>query len=273
MTKTEREQRELMVNLGLPDFETWQQCSDRQRKMARRFKNADEQSPQKLDWEECEPEFCACSPCLDGCWFASRHHRYQMITQAHDLFTTQTGDLSFVTVAHPKLELPVGTLDQANIDAARQWLYRRLKQLGTSVIAVGGFEASLNVNLDGTTRWAGHVHLVVAGSDKPSLKRALQIEQHHRSRSYSRPVDVRDVDNLARRLGYSLKRIAKRRVAYIDGQGRQNRNQANLHSLEQREFDNWLLGLLVGDRTILIGCRAHGNQLRLVNGTADHKKT
>jgi hypothetical protein len=273
MTENERDQRLLMADLGLPDFETWEQCEERQKQMARRFKNADELRPRKLDWEECEPEACACSPCRDGCWFASRHDRYQMITEAHRLFTTQSTDLAFVTVAHPKWELPVGNLDQANINAARQWLYRRFKQLSTTVIAVGGFEASLNVNLDGTTYWAGHVHLVVAGSDKPSLRKALQIEKHHRLRPFSRPVDVRDVDNLGRRVGYSLKRIAKRRVAYIDGQGRQNRNQCNLHSSEQREFDNWLLDLLIGDRTILIGCRAHGGQLRLVNGHDQHRKT
>jgi hypothetical protein len=191
-----------------------------------------------------------------------------MITEAHRLFTTQTGDLHFVTVAHPKWELPVGNLDQANINAVRQWLYRRFKRLDTTVTAVGGFEASMNVDLDGTSTWAGHVHLVVAGSDKPSLKKTLQIEKHYRSRPFSRPVEVRDMDNLGRRLGYSLKRIARRRVAYIDGQGRQNRNQANLSSSEQREFDGWLLGLRTGDRTILIGCRSHGGQLRLVNGHA-----
>jgi hypothetical protein len=265
-SRREQEQRELMADLGLRDFETWQQCGDRQRQMARRFQNADRQRSINWIWERCEPDACACTLCKDGCWFASRHHRYQMITEAHRVFTTQTGDLHFVRVAHPKWELPVGNLHQANINAVRQWLYRRFKQLDTTVTAVGGFEASLNVDLDGTSYWAGHVHLVVAGSDKPSLKKALQIEKHYRSRPYSRPVDVRDVDNLARRLGYSSKRIARRRVAYIDGQGRQNRNKANLSSSEQREFDGWLLGLSVGDRTILIGCRSHGGQLRLVNG-------
>jgi hypothetical protein len=256
-----------MSDLGLPDFETWQQCSDRQDLMLRRIEAADERRP--LDWETCDPDSCDCTRCRDGCWFASRRHRYQTITEAHRLLSSQTSPLWFVTVAHPKWELPVGNLDQANIKAVRQWLYRRFKQLGTHVIAVGGFEASLNVDLDGTSTWAGHVHLVVAGSDKMTLQKKLQIEKHHLSRPFARPVDVRHVDNLGRRLGYSLKRIAKGRVAYIDGQGRQNRNQSNLSSSEQREFDGWLLGLRTGERTILIGCRAHGNQLRLVNGHND----
>jgi hypothetical protein len=273
LTENEHEERVLMANLGLPDFETWEQCAERQKQMVRRLQNVDRRRSQNFDWPHCGPDACACSPCLDGCWFSSRRHRYQMITEAQRLFSTQKTVLHFVSVAHPKWELPVGNLNQANIKAVQQWLYRRLKQLGTTVVAVGGFEVSLNVDLDGTSCWAGHVHLVIAGSDKPTLKKALQIEKHYRSRPHSRPVDVRDVDNLGRRLGYSLKRIARRRVAYIDDQGRQNRNQVNLHSSDQREFDAWLLGLRVGDRTILIGCRAHGNQLRLVNGYEQHPKT
>jgi hypothetical protein len=192
-----------------------------------------------------------------------------MIKGAHSLLSNQPGDLHFVTITHPRWELPVGKLAEANIPAVRQWLYRRFKKLDASVIAVGGFEASLNIELDGSSTWAGHVHLVVAGSNRPSLKKAFQIERHYRVKPYLRPVDIRDVGNLGRQLGYSLKRIARRRVAYMDGQGRQNRNQANLSSSEQREFDRWLLGLLVGARTILIGCRAHGSRLRLIKGSRE----
>jgi hypothetical protein len=267
--RRDRGQRKVMSKVGLPDFETVQQCSERQRLIARRFERAGELQ-HEMDWGECEPGFCAATPCREGCWFASRHHRYQMITEGHRLLSDQPGDLHFVTITPPKWELPVGQLAEANIPAVRQWLYRRFKKLGSGVMAVGGFEASLNVELDGTSTWAGHVHLVVAGSEKATLKKAFQIEKHHRSRPYLRPVDVRAVDDLGRQLGYSLKRIARRRVAYIDGQGRQNRNQSNLTSSEQREFDGWLLGLAVGARTILIGCRAHGRRLRLVNGTSGY---
>jgi hypothetical protein len=262
--RRDRKQRKAMAKAGLPDFETVQQCRERQQKMARRSERAGELH-QLAGSEECEPDFCAAAPCRDGCWFASRRHRYQMITEAHRLLSDQPGDLLFATITHPKWELPVGKLAKANIPAVRQWLYRRFKNLGTNVIAVGGFEASLNVELDGTSTWAGHVHLVVGGSDRASIKTAFQIEKHYRVKSYLRPVDIRDVGCLGRQLGYSLKRIARRRVAYIDGQGRQNRNQSNLTSSEQREFDGWLLGLPVGARTILIGCRAHGKRLRLVN--------
>jgi hypothetical protein len=263
--RRDRKRRKVMAEVGLPDFETVQQCRERQQKMARRFERAGDLQHDNA-WQECEPKFCAATPCRDGCWFASRRHRYQMITEGHRLLSNQPGDLLFATITHPKWELPIGKLAEANIPAVRQWLYRRFKRLGSGVIAVGGFEVSLNIELDGTTTWAGHVHLVVAGTDRQSLKKAFQIEKHYRSRPYLRPVDVRAVDDPGRQLGYSLKRIARRRVAYMDGQGRQNRNQSNLTSSEQREFDGWLLGLEVGARTILIGCRAHGSRLRLVNG-------
>jgi hypothetical protein len=36
----------------------------------------------------------------------------------------------------------------------------------------------LNVDLNGKRYWAGHVHLVVSGSDKPPLQKVLQIEKH-----------------------------------------------------------------------------------------------
>jgi hypothetical protein len=263
-SRRDRRQSKVMAKLGLPDFETARECSERQQQMARRFERAGELH-HLSEWTECEPKLCAATPCRDGCWFASRRHRYQMITQGHRLLSNQPGELLFVTITHPKWEVPVGALNKANIPAVRQWLYRRFKRLSTSAIAIGGFEASLNVELDGTSAWAGHVHLVVAGTDKVTLKKAFQIEKHYRSKPYLRPVDVRAVADLGRQLGYSLKRIARRRVAYIDGQGRQNRNQTNLSSSEQREFDGWLLGLPAGARTILIGCRAHGTKLRLVN--------
>jgi hypothetical protein len=216
-------------------YETVQQCSERQQQMARRFERAGELQDD-ADWQECEPKFCAATPCRDGCWFASRRHRYQMITEGPPAAERSTGGPAFRHHHPPEVGVADGELDEANIPAVTQWLYRRFKRLGPGVIAVGGFEASLNIELDGTSTWAGHVHLVIAGSDRQSLKKAFQIEKHYRSKPYLRPVDVRAVDDLGRQLGYSFKRIARRRVAYIDGQGRQNRNQSNLSSSEQLQL-------------------------------------
>jgi hypothetical protein len=112
--RRDRKRRKVMTKLGLPDFETVQQCSERQQKMARRFARADELQHDAA-WLECEPGSCAATPCCDGCWFASRDHRYQMITEGHRLLSNQPGDLLFVTITHPKWEKPVGQLAEANI--------------------------------------------------------------------------------------------------------------------------------------------------------------
>jgi hypothetical protein len=44
-----------MARLGLPDFETWEQCAERQGKMAKRFQNAGEQLAGDGDWQRCGP--------------------------------------------------------------------------------------------------------------------------------------------------------------------------------------------------------------------------
>jgi hypothetical protein len=135
------------------------------------------------------------------------------------------------------------------------------------VIAIGGFEVSENEDLDGRRYWAGHLHLIVAGTSRHTLKRALAIQSQYRQRPYCRPVDIRQPGaNLGQRLGYCLKRVFKRRVAYIDGQGRQNRNELPLRLKQQIELDQWLLNLPLGARTILIGCRMHGNRLCVFKG-------
>jgi hypothetical protein len=114
--RRERQRRKIMAKLGIPDFETLQQYRERQQKMVRRFERAAELQ-HYAEWQECEPGFCAPTPCRDGCWFASRDHRYRMITQGHRLLSNQPGDLLFATITHPKWELPIGKLADANIPA------------------------------------------------------------------------------------------------------------------------------------------------------------
>jgi hypothetical protein len=114
--RRDRKRCKVMAKLGLPDFETVQRCRERQQQMARRFERAGELQ-HDADRAECEPNFCAATPCREGCWFASRRHPYHMITEGDRLPSDQPGDLHFVTITHPKCELPVGQLAEANIPA------------------------------------------------------------------------------------------------------------------------------------------------------------
>jgi hypothetical protein len=96
--RRERRQREVMAKVGLADFETVQQCSERQQKMARLSERGGELQ-HHAEWQECEPDFCAASPCRDGCWFGTGGHRNQMITEGHRLLSDQPGDLMFAGIA------------------------------------------------------------------------------------------------------------------------------------------------------------------------------
>lgn len=254
--------RSKMNAIGLPAFETPAQCVRRNHQMFRRLQNHEATPPEFINRIQLDP-LPADDDDLgyDGNWFASRGYRALLIPQAYDLLRDHPGPHFFATIAHPKWELPVGQLKSANIDAATQWLGRRLQRLPSPVLVVGGFEASLRVELNGDMYWAGHLHLVIAGAGEEELKTALKIEQRYWKRKHAKPVKVVPIGNLTERLGYSTKRIVKRAVAYIGTNGRQQRRELPLTAKHQIEFDSWLLGLPAGSRTVLFGCRLHHGQL------------
>jgi hypothetical protein len=205
-----------MTAIGLPDFETAPECILRNQKTRRRLQHHEETPAELVSRIEFDPLPADDSNAVgfDGDWLASRRYRAMLIPQAYDLLKDHPGPLFFVTIAHPKWEVPVGQLEDANIDAAKQWLGRRLQRLPYPVIAVGGFEASLRVELNGETYWAGHLHLVIAGAGEEELKAALKIERRYRNRKHSKPLKVEPIGTLVKRLGYCTKRIVKRSVAY-----------------------------------------------------------
>jgi hypothetical protein len=170
-----------LVSLGLEDFESLDDCLRRNKQMLARLQRAGMPSDlwQKFYGSAIERQ----ERCFDGDWLASRGHRTVLIPQAYRLFRGHDGPLHFVTIVHPKWELPVGGLNDANVAAARQWLHRRLQRLPFPVIVVGGYEASLRVELNGVTYWAGHLHLVIAGADVDELKTILKIEKRYRKRN------------------------------------------------------------------------------------------
>lgn len=255
-------ERRQMASLGLPEFETVDECVQRNRKMLRRLEKRGTArsgysrvrgSASAIDDRGCH---------RDGDWLASRRFRLGLIPQAHSLFSKHPGPTFFVTLAHPRWEIALGKLKDAKIAAAKQWMYRRLRRLEHPVIIVGSYEASISVELDDSIFWAGHFHFIIAGASEGQLKAALKIEKKYRKRKYARPLAVDPIGNLAKRLGYSTKRIGKRGVAYIGKNGRQQRRKLPLSGQEQIEFDRWLLGIPAGSRTFLFGCRQHHGKLR-----------
>ena len=134
--------------------------------------------------------------------------------------------------------------------------------IGRGLIVVGGYEASIRVELTGETYWAGHVHIVTAGANKEELKLALKIQSHYLTRPNAKPVTVAPLGCLGKRLGLFNEAGVSTLGCYVGNNGRQQRRQLPLNTREQIEFDQWLLGLSSGSRTILLGCRLHNGNLR-----------
>ena len=249
-----------LAEIGLDDFETCEECSERNNKMFKRLYPSSH--PRRGIVAHGRRQVYEPIIYADGDWLASREHRLNLIPQAYDLLSAHRGPLYFATIAHPRWQVPLDQLAKANIAAALQWLRRRTGGI-SDLIVVGGFEPSVRVELIGAPCWSGHLHLVVAGVERPMLRSALRLQPHLRHRG-ARPVTVEDVVCLARCLGYATKRIGTRSVAYVGENGRQQRRNLPLNTEEQNEFDRWLLGLPLGSRTILMGCRLHNGKLRKV---------
>jgi hypothetical protein len=278
ISKRDRELHEEMAGLGLSDFETVQQCNERQEQMIARLRQAEYEAGDRRDLRQCEPDWCACEHCVDGCWQATRNRRYGEITSGYKILKRHTGNLFEVCVVHPLWQRDVGHLQDISINAARQWLERRLRNLGPDVTAIGSFEVSLNRELDGSEHWAGHMHLIVAHDDERALKKALRLEKRHRSDANDVPVKVRLVTNVGRQLGYALKRLVEERRAYRGKRnGRQQRRSLPPAPDHWAEHDAWLLSISKGARTIAIGCTRTGSKLHLrrrsaVDATRNRRK-
>ncbi len=251
----------LMVELGLPNFETYSECVTRNDRMFRRLRRRGILESLLSDCYDC------CDLGVEGDWLASRRFRLNLLPQACELLREHSANLLFVTIAHPLWETPIGALSDTNINAAQQWLRRRIGNIRRSIMVIGGYEPSVSVSLTGETVWAGHLHLVISGAEKNEIKAVLRIAKKYPRPKNTKLVTIEPIGNLAKRLGYSTKRLTKRGIAYLGENGRQQRRKLPLTTQEQIEFDCWLLDLPVGSRTALIGCRLHNQKLRKTNRT------
>jgi hypothetical protein len=206
----------------------------------------------------CEPDWCPHALCWDACHFAARNRRLKEIVSAHALLTAHGGPLVDISLVDPSWQRRIGDLHSSNIPAARQKIYRRLKEI-PDLIAIGSFEACVNTELDGSQHWAMGLHAIAAGATKEDLRRALKLPAATRLR-HRRPLVLGDVGNLGRQLAYALKHFVEERRAYRNpSNGRIQRRHLPLPSHLWLEHDAWLASLPSGARTIAIGCeRRHG---------------
>jgi len=197
-----------MAELGIPDFETPHDCAKRQEKMVTRLAaRAKGRVLQRL--AQCMASECDSEPCSGACHFAMRRHRLALIPAAHDLFQKR-GRKHQVNIVHPSWRKRYKHLNRASPETAKQWVRRRLEKLDGKILAVGSFEVTLNVELDGTRHWAGEIVMIVAGATKRELKRVLELRPADKKRlqPQAKPMQILRVRDLGRQLGYANKRIS-----------------------------------------------------------------
>ena len=251
-----------MAKLGIPDFETPKDCAKRQEKMIRRMAGTlDEKLLRNL--RRCTARECYQEPCSGVCHFAMRRHRLAIIQQACELFDEEEEKYQ-VNIVHPSWTQP--HLDEARPEAAKQWVRRRLEKLGRPIRAVGSFEVTLNVELDGTRHWAGEVVMIIAGARKEHIASVLKLRTRDKKRlqPHAKPIKFSSVENFARQIGYANKRYLEQRIAYIDGQGRQNRKHWPLDVSDGDAADAWLAGMGIFDRDFHVGCGWRAGKLALL---------
>lgn len=257
-SRARRHQLPTVQTLGLTDFETKAECRRRNQAMKDRL---DRVWSDLRAGEALALDYLGSPNNFEGDWLTSRAYRRNLIPQAVVLLLAGPEPLHFVTFSHPAWRTELGQLRDFSIEAAKQRIARALRRLPGSPLLIGGLEVSIGVDLNQKALWEPHLHGVVCGVEADALREALAIEPQHRLIKHDRPLLIEPVGDLPRRLAYSLKRVAKRRIAYIGTNGRQQRRKLPLTTSEQNELDRWLLGMPVGSRTFLIGCRLQGRDL------------
>jgi hypothetical protein len=201
--------------------------------------------------------------CNGACYRAQRAYRLGLLPQALSLLS-DCETLHFVTLASPHWRRPVGQIHTVRPDAIKQWLRRRLLRTQPATIAIGGIEVSFNVERDGSTSWAPHVHMIVANVSAAAIKSAFATDRFTALKSKSeKPLRVEPVTDLGKQLGYCVKGHVVERVAYIGSHGRQTRKTNRLRADLLAEYDRWLAASNVADRLILIGVRWYPTDQRL----------
>src|SRR3954451_14699721 len=93
--KQHRAEQAQMAALGIPDFETTDDCSRRQTQMIRALTRLGVKAITQL--QDCDGSDCAPgTSCREACHHAMRRQRLNLIPQGHDLLAQHPGPLASV---------------------------------------------------------------------------------------------------------------------------------------------------------------------------------
>jgi hypothetical protein len=116
--------------------------------------------------------------CSAACHFGEYRQLLELILPAQGLLNACGKPLWFVTVIDPRYFCEVGQLANLSINAMQQWLRRRIAKIEVEfgpVCALGGIEASFEIDDDNVGSWGPHFHFALASdAPRPELRRLLR---------------------------------------------------------------------------------------------------
>lgn len=243
----------------LPGFETVEQCQTRQGRMLKLMTGHGVVVSRSM--RRCTSRQCAKETCPDACHFATRKARLVDIKAGVSLFESLEPPLRFISLVRDAWVQDVGQLAQFDLDEAKAWVKRRIAETN-AVAGIFAIEATLNADTTGEVYWAVGVHGLVAGATRDEVFTAIREKS---TRRFYRPLVVQPVNNIARQLGYLLKRFPQERRQYRGRNGRLARKLVPLRPDHQVEFDTWLMSLEVGERMFLLRCRRTEDGFALIH--------
>jgi hypothetical protein len=133
-----------------------------------------------------------------------------------------------VTVALPRWECSethLASVSPTKITRKIREGYQHLREQGVNAAVFGIVEVAGLLEVDGgTLSWQPHAHIISAGATSSELRNAYSARKRKRGEK-SRPVHVKDLEDLFRAFSYSLKCVDLRYNEYLnDGETRRRRN-------------------------------------------------
>lgn len=207
----------------------------------------------------CLPH-CICSApetCREVCLLGKWKHRADIIAKAYDKLIDEADTALLLTVVRESWGQELGNLNRLKPETPQRWLQRRLEHL-PGLRGIAHVDVSLNIELDGTQHWQGHIHAVLTGGTPEEIKAALKIRP---TSAVPKPVMLKPIreGDLARTLAYVTKPLPEGRVAYVAATGRQRQRYVNVPSGHLREHDEWRMSMLMPARLVIIGMRLGRN--------------
>lgn len=220
-------------------------------------------------WDD--PEFGFCDEvdplkCTAVCPMARKLGVLGLVSFMAEAIGSDRDDVHLVTLVDPRWLREIGDLASFDVGKAKQVVANRFNKLDArGFVAVGGFEATVNIEMDGSSHWAPHIHLVVAGATAEALHETfMPPDATRRSRSVLRPVWVVQVSGLIGALCYALKGDGGRRTAYLTADGKIGRRDQRLIGEHAVEYAAWQKAHRLEQLLTWHGIRRDGGRMRVV---------